>query len=129
MDKHYWLVLLSLIVLTACPDFLGLKPKEQNILSPPDPPELIAPEDSTLFFTTSKIDFTWSSVGGAEYYELKIESKEGSLAKFQAPSTTLLDRIFAQGHYFWSVRGYAPNWEDYTDWSEERYFPVVKIVK
>ncbi|MEO0190329.1 MAG: hypothetical protein ABIL18_05055, partial [candidate division WOR-3 bacterium] len=106
------------------------EPKFDSLYPPPAPPQLISPKnDTAIWYGTPfphNVLLTWSSVNGAEYYQLEIVKDDSSALTGE----NLIDvdyssynfTINRNGYYFWRVRAYSRNWTWYTEWSVVYHF-------
>jgi hypothetical protein len=103
----------------------------------PPPPELLFPLPDTIMAcgNTHHVFFDWTTVEGAERYDIQIDTSAGFHADSlfydnDPPRTITLTRHGAQTKYYWRARGASVYWRKlFTDWSEMRVFYLVRDVK
>jgi len=115
---------------TGCKDPDEYAPHPDSLISPPAAPQLLnPPHDTGWVYVPAQgpviVNFEWTSVQGAEYYELHVYA-----------DTTYTDPVTYKVSYnaviiaflprpvYWRVRASSSRWTWYTDWSEIRYFRV-----
>ena len=101
------------------------KPEFDSLIPPPGPPSLLYPPDDTTFWLEQwnpkpdSVELQWSSVEGAQYYELQIANDTlFRVDKVQVYKNSYIFILSDTGQYFWRVRAYNRAWEWYTAWSE-----------
>ena len=108
-----------------------------SLISPPAPPQLIAPPDSTLFSISpdpADIYFEWTPVTGAEFYDIEFSTDStfdttyGYILTYKASSYWTIISFYLLGDIFWRVRAYSQLWTWYTNWSEIGYFKTTSAL-
>jgi hypothetical protein len=121
-----------------CKDPYDYEPPEDMLQSPPDPPELIFPPDSTWYYLDYGelcfITFQWDTIYDAGMYEFEFDTSwsfgktawseltpEDTITFAFLPDT--VDTIV----YYWHVRAASDLWIWWTDWSEVRAFIIPQV--
>jgi len=118
--------------------FLNLECKNPEEYEPGDPsqpppsaPDILLPlSDTTFYGTVYPVIFDWTSIDGAERYEIELDTNSffsaGSLyTTYSHPFTIQCIRYHSpKTTYFFRIRGGSSLWTYYTDWSEIRVFHI-----
>lgn len=129
------LLLITSIVLfaglpTGCKDPDEYQPYQDSLISPPAAPQLLNPQDDTGWVYVPGlgpvvVDFEWTPVEGAEYYELHLYSDstlvDTAVYKVAYNNVTI---AFLPRLIYWRVRASSSRWTWFTDWSEMWYCRV-----
>lgn len=134
---RFCLVLLPVVFLLSmarCHDVEEYDPNEP-LVPPPDPPVLIYPLPDTNLWggTYQAVLFDWTTVPGAEMYEIQVDTNLAfttpdtsafhRLVQAAVPPVTIeLIRYTSPATYYAMIRAASASWSDYTDWSEPRRF-------
>lgn len=130
------IILIAIVLLfnvnPGCKDPHDFEPPEDSLVPPPDPPEHIGPQNNFVFMTEGTpmevvIDFEWTDLEDANYYELEITGES------YPPVTVYLDSnswtwYVRDTHrvrpHSWRVHASGPHWTWFTEWSEPWYFEI-----
>ena len=128
------LLIISMILFTGlengCTDPDEYQPYQDSLISPPAAPQLINPPDDTGWVYVQAlgpvlVEFEWTPVEGAEYYELHLYSdslfNDTTIYKVSYNTITI---AFLPRLIYWHVRASSSHWIWFTDWSEMRYCRV-----
>ncbi len=124
------LLLLTIVINFGCQDPDEYGPDDPPLLPPPDPPHVLLPLADTTLYTLSTLEnvlFDWTTVSGAEVYEIQTDSN----LSWSAPAITMADnppvnialyRYAVTATYYVRIRAGSARWTNYTNWSEPRRF-------
>jgi hypothetical protein len=99
---------------------------DDSLIDPPEPPQPIFPPQDTNYTWTPQVgpifylDFEWSSVAGAQRYELEIDTDSSfdNAAIYSTTHTSVEAELYEIDRYFWHVRAFSSAWTYYTEWSD-----------
>jgi hypothetical protein len=105
---------------------------DDSLIEPPEPPQPISPPEGTSYVWTPQVgsifhlDFEWSTVTGAQRYELEIDTDSSfdNAAVYSTSYTSIQAELYEIDTYFWHVRAYSSAWTYYTEWSDIRTFRI-----
>jgi len=86
-----------------------------QVVTPPSPPSLVSPSNGAVLTSTS-VTFTWSSVSGANDYQIEVI---GPTNKLETVYSTSYTATLSEGSYTWRVRAHnSAGWSLWTPtWS------------
>lgn len=136
------LVIFSLVFLGTlhqnCDDVEKYKPPPDSLIDPPNEvPQLLFPPDDTHFifgqqghgWDTIWVDFKWTSVTDAQYYDLEISTEpdfpENISSTYRSSATSRTLALPAMGDCFWHVRAGNDYWKWFTGWSDTGHFKLI----
>ena len=115
---------------SGCKDPDEYQPPQDSLISPPEAPHLLNPPDDTGWVYIQAlgpviVDFEWTPVDGAEYYELHLYADSNmtdtTIYKVSYNTVTI---AFLPRLIYWRVRASSSRWTWFTDWSEMWYCRV-----
>ena len=123
------LLIMAVLIGYGCKDPDEYDPEEPQY-PPPGPPQLILPYPDTNLCSGSpfqNVFFDWSTVSGAEIYEIQTDStlswSTAEITRATNPPTYIgLYRYSGNAPWYARIRAASSNWTNYTDWSESRRF-------
>jgi len=129
----YTIAIFTIVFFTfrhGCKDPNDYAPPEDSLLTPPGPPELIAPANNYTFMAQTfpfniYIRLEWIPVDEAEVYEIEhtIDTFPPITDYSDSNAWTIAVRdTYRLCDHYWRVRATSSNWIWWTDWSEKWHF-------
>jgi hypothetical protein len=114
-------------LLTGCKDPDEYQPYQDSLISPPAAPQPLNPQDGAGWVYIPAlgpviVEFEWTPVAGAEYYELHLYADSNFVdTTIYKVSYNTITIAFLPRQVYWHVRASSSHWTWFTDWSEMWY--------
>jgi hypothetical protein len=114
-------VVLFTCLYTSCKDPNDFEPEFDSLIPPPDPPELLSPENGYVFMRLGcYVRLEWAEIEQANLYfvEYQIDTFPAYVKQRDSTFYDVIMDEYRYGIHTWRVKASSPYWEWMTDYSE-----------